>query len=92
MPADVHSGVGAVTLPLQGGARAAEFILRLQLNPTVLRQLWEPSERYTRLLILVIWQKCRTESYEVGTIQKETEKEMEEMDVWEKLCVAKGGA
>lgn len=44
MPADVHSGVAAVTLPLQGGARAAEFILRLQLNPTVLWQLWEPLE------------------------------------------------
>lgn len=39
VPADMHSGVAAVALTLQGGARAAELLLRLQLAAAILQQL-----------------------------------------------------
>lgn len=39
VPADMHSGVAAVPLTLQGGARAAELLLRLQFAAAVLQQL-----------------------------------------------------
>lgn len=39
VPADVHGGVAAVALTLQGGARATELLLRLQLAAAVLQQL-----------------------------------------------------
>lgn len=41
VPADVHGGVATVALTLQGGARAAELLLRLQLAAAILQQLCE---------------------------------------------------
>ena len=63
VPADVHGGVAAVTLALQGRARAAELVLRLLLGHAVLRQLCGTRERSrevteriqkkTRIVILI---------------------------------------